>query len=163
MKGIWVAAMVAAAAGLAASYLAGGPKGLVIAATGLAVLALLVIRGALAPPAEPRPARRKGPLPGVRGDDFPAFRKIAADLAWAGSSRRHYDYVVSPLLRRLLASVLLERHRLDLARHPDQARRLIGEELWPLVDPSRPRSEDSDAAGVDLATLRLMVDRLEGL
>jgi hypothetical protein len=155
--------MAAAAAGLAASYLAGGPKGLVIAATGMTVLALLVIRAAISPAAGPGPAGRKGRPPGVREADFPAYRKIASDVAWAGSSGRHYDYVLRPLLRRLLGSVLAERHRLDLARHPDHARLLVGEDLWPLIDPSRPASEYSDAPGVDLATLSRIVDRLEGL
>jgi hypothetical protein len=163
MRGVWIAAMAGAAAGLAACYLTGGARGLVIAATGLAVLALLVMRAAIAPAAGPRPARRKGKPPSVREADFPAYRKIASDVAWAGSSRRHYDHALRPLLRRLLGSLLAERHRLDLARHPNQARLLVGEDLWPLVDPSRPPSEDGDAPGVDLATLSRMVDRLEGL
>ncbi|SRR6266567_8045616 len=163
MRGVWVAAMAGAAAGLAAAYLAEGFRGLVIAATGMAVLALVVTRAAIEPAAGPRPAGRKVRQPGVREADFPAYRKIASDVAWAGTSRRHYDHALRPLLRRLLGSLLAERHRLDLTWHSDQARLLVGEDLWPLVDPSRPPSEDGDAPGVDLATLSRMVDRLEGL
>lgn len=95
--------------------------------------------------------------------DYPAFRKIRSDLTWAGVSMRHYDHSVRPLLARLLAGALRERHRLDLARDAAAARELVGQDLWPLLDPSRPRSNDSRAPGVDLPTLSRIVDRLEGL
>ena len=95
--------------------------------------------------------------------DFPAYRKIAADVGWASFSRRHYDYVVRPLLIRVLAAVLAERHRIDLTTQPERARQLVGEDLWPLVDPGARRSEDSHAPGVSLAAITRVVDRLEEL
>ena len=59
--------------------------------------------------------------------------------------------------------MLEDRHRLDLDGAPGQARRLMGADLWPLVDPARPASDDSNAPGVDLPTLARIVTRLEEL
>jgi hypothetical protein len=50
-----------------------------------------------------------------RADTFRAYRKIAEDLRWGGTSRRHYDHSVRPLLARLLAAALADRHRIDMA------------------------------------------------
>ena len=99
----------------------------------------------------------------VRSGDFPAYAKISSDLGWAAVSRWHYYHGIRPLFGRLLESVLAERHRVDLARDPARARDLVGEDIWPLIDPSRPPSFDSKAPGADLRTLTRIVDRLEQL
>src|SRR5262252_1373516 len=44
-----------------------------------------------------------------------------------------------------------------------RARDLVGDDIWPLVDPSRPPSFDSKAPGADLRALTRIVDRLEQL
>jgi hypothetical protein len=161
---VTVAVAIAVAAGLAVSYPAGGPRGLVIAGTCLAVLALLIALAAIPRgSARPRARRGRGRAPGVRAADFPSCRKIAADLGWAAVSMRHYDHTTRPLLSRLLAAALEERYRLDPDRAPGQARRLVGDDLWPLVDPARRPSDDSNAPGVDLPTLARIVTRLEEL
>jgi len=98
---------------------------------------------------------------GVRA--FRTYRKIAGDLGWAGVSRRHYDHGVRPLLARLLAAALAERHGIDVTREPQSARRLVGADLWPLIDPAQPFSNDDRAPGVDRATLIRIVERLEEL
>jgi hypothetical protein len=159
-----VAVSLAAAGGLAASYPAGGSRGLVITAIALAVLALLITLAAVPRgPAHLPPRRSRRTAPDVRSDDFPSYRKIAADLGWAAVSMRHYDHVARPLLSRLLAAVLEDRRRLDLDRAPGAVRNLMGADLWPLVDPARPASDDSNAPGVDLPTLARIVTRLEEL
>jgi hypothetical protein len=50
-----------------------------------------------------------------------------------------------------------------MATSPARAASLIGEEIWPYIDPSRPASFDSKAPGADLRTLTRIVDRLEQL
>lgn len=162
---IGVAVAVAVAGGLAAAYVAGGPAGMVTAGTAVALLALLAARAAL-PTGEGahrfvrRHRRRR--MEGD-GENFPAYRKISADLGWATTSRRHYDHGVRPLLVRLLAARLAERYGVDARARPEQARALVGADLWPLVDPSAPPSFDSGAPGVSLATLARLVSRLEEL
>lgn len=154
---------VAAAGGLSAAYAVAGLQGVYVLGIAFAAITLLAWRGMLPPAGDSGGRRRRGAAPAVQAADFPAYRAIVSDLSWAESSRRHYDRVTRPMLSRLLGARLAQRHRLDLATRPDEARRLVGEELWPLVDPSLPASEDSNAPGTDLRTVARVVDRLEKL
>lgn len=173
-----VAAVTLAALGaLAAALAIGGPFTLVVTAECLAALALVVAlartpagvreRGAPRAAARARGAwawlRRRRPPAEVRSADFPAYAKISSDLGWAPVSQWHYDHGIRPLFGRLLESVLAERHRVDLARDPARARDLVGDDIWRLIDPSRPPSFNSKAPGADLPTLTRIVDRLEQL
>jgi hypothetical protein len=165
---------LAALAALPAALAIGGPFTLVVTAECLAALALVVVlartpagvreRGVPPAAAWARAAwarlRRRVPPAEVRSADFPAYAKISSDLGWAPVSRWHYDHGIRPLFGRLLESVLAERHRVDLARDPVRARDLVGEDIWPLIDPSRPPAFDSTAPGADLRTLTRIVDRL---
>jgi hypothetical protein len=171
------AVTLAAVGALAAALAIGGPFTLVVTAECLAVLALVVVlartpggvrergvpRAAAWAPAAWARLRRRRPPTEVRSADFPAYAKISSDLGWAPVSQWHYDHGIRPLFGRLLESVLAERHRVDLARDPARARDLVGEDIWPLVDPTRPPSFDSKAPGADLRTLTRIVDRLEQL
>jgi hypothetical protein len=164
MRAALIAAAIAAGFGLAAGFVVAGPAGLIVAGTGLAAVAMLAVRATLGPGETRRAAvRDQGAGSGGVADPFRAYRKIAADLGWAGVSRRHYDHAVRPLVARLAAAALADRHRIDMAREPGRARRLAGEDLWPLIDPARPASTDDRAPGVDRATLIRIVDRLEDL
>lgn len=173
-----VAVALAVAAALAAALAVAGPFALVVTAECLAVLGLVTalartpagVRERGAPRAAAwaramwaRFGRRRGGPTGVRSADFPAYAKISSDLGWAPVSQWHYDHGIRPLFGRLLESVLAERHRVDLAREPARARELVGDDIWPLVDPSRPPSFDSKVPGTDLRTLTRIVDRLEQL
>jgi hypothetical protein len=177
----WRVAMVAVAGLLilGGSLAVSGQLGLVIAADSLAAVALVVAlastpagvreHGVLRPVAAwARAARqriwpRRAAPAAVRPSDFPAYAKISSDLDWAPVSQWHYDHGLRPLLSRLFESVLAERHRVDLTADPERARSLVGDEVWPLIDPSRPPSFDSSAPGTDLRTLTRIVDRLEQL
>ena len=170
---------VAALAALAAALAVSGQLGLVITADGLAALALLVAlagtpggvaeRDVLRPVAAwaqgawrlIRPRRAAHAV--VRPSDLPAYAKISSDLGWAPVSQWHYDHGLRPLLSRLFESVLAERHRVDLTADPERARSVVGDDIWPLIDPSLPPSFDSRASGPDLRTLTRIVDRLERL
>ena len=181
MTRVWRVAVVAVAAfaALAAALMVSGQFGLVIAADCLAALALVFAlastpggvreRGVLRPVSDwARAARqriwpRRAAPPAVRPSDFPTYAKISSDLGWAPVSQWHYDHGIRPLLSRLFESVLAERHRVDLTADPARARTMVGDDVWPLIDPSRPPSFDSRAPGTDLRTLARIVDRLEQL
>lgn len=161
MKVSWAAAVIAAvglAAAGTAAYAVAGARGLALGGTVLVLAALLAARLAIVPAAPQPPGRRSGTAPGVSADDFPAFRQIVADLGWASASRRHYDHVTRPVFTRLIGAALADR---GLTRQTAEAR--AGADLWPLMDPSAPLSNDSEAPGVDAATLGRIVDRLERL
>jgi hypothetical protein len=170
---------VAGALTLGASLAVSGQSGLVVTADCLAALALVVAlastpggvreRDVLRPAVTwARAIRhriwpRHAAPPAVRPSDFPAYAKISSDLGWAPVSQWHYDHGIRPLLSRLFESALAERHRVDLTADPERARSVVGDDVWPLIDPSRPRSFDSRAPGTDLPTLTRIVDRLERL
>lgn len=164
MRAVLIAAAIAAGLGLAAGFAVAGQLGLVVTGTGLAALTMLAVRATLGP-GEPRRAavRDQRAGSGDGADAFRAYRKIAADLGWAGVSQRHYDHAVRPLFARLAAAALADRHRIDMAGEPGRARRLVGEDLWPLIDLAQPASDDDRAPGVNRAALTRIVDRLEEL
>lgn len=160
------AIIVGLAAVLTGGYGLAGPSGLAITATALTVLALLAARGVLAqdgppPPLRPDRLKQRGRRPtAVRAEDFTTYRRISSNVSWSEVSRRDYDHLVRPLLTRLLYALSADR---DIAGRltPEQAREIVGEELWPLIDISVPPADDSRAPGVDLTTVGRIVTRLE--
>ena len=173
-----VAVIIVALLTLGTSLEITGPFGLVVAADCLAGLGLIIAlvavpRGGDAPAWRPPSTRarlrwawlwrRLDPPAPVQAADFPTYAKISSDLGWAPVSQWHYDHGVRPLLVRLMTSALAEHHRIDAAKDPARARQLVGDEIWPLLDPLRPPSLDSKAPGADLRTLARIVDRLEDL
>ncbi|GAB3366161.1 MULTISPECIES: hypothetical protein [Amycolatopsis] len=136
---------VAAAVLLAVGYAIASVAGLFVTAVLITVLAIVNVRAALRPSqTAAAPARE------ARRPDFPGYAKLAAAVAWSGTSRHAWDCDLRPVLVRLLGP------------DPD-GRRLLGEDLWPLVDPSRARSGDRDAPGPSHQTLAAILDRLEAL
>lgn len=135
---------------------------MIILAAGLAVLGLLAARAGLPAALPSRPASR---LPDEPDElrEFPSYQRVRGAVSWSRVSARHFDSVTRPLLARLLTTALAERHGLDADRDPGRARELVGEDVWPLLDPARPGSADTFAPGPDLADLRAVVERLEEL
>lgn len=155
-------AVLTLAALAAAGYLLASSAGAVLgAAAGAALLVLTARAGTPHEPAPPRPPRSAMHRDEAAG--FPTYRRIREALPWASQSLRHYDAAVRPILQRSLAAVLDRRHSVDLWHEPERARALVGEDLWPLVDPNRPASFDSNARGVPTEALIRLVDRLETL
>ena len=145
---------------LAASYAAAGESGL-LAITGLAALAALLtarlkIPGASRPAPGSAPARFRNPA-------FPRYRQIHVALGEAQVSQRHFDMITRPLLQRLLAALVADRHGADMSSDVTAAREALGGDVWPLLDPARPASADSSAPGVSLDTLAAIVERLEDM
>ncbi|MFI0482878.1 hypothetical protein [Actinomadura sp. 9N215] len=158
------AALVAAAVcGLAAVHIVAGTPGVLALAAGLAVLGLLaaLARIPAAPPSRPAALRTRDEPDELR--EYPSYRRVREAVSWAPVSARHYDSVTRPLLVRLVAAALAERHGVDVHREPARARELVGEDVWPLVDPGRPGSGGPSAPGPGLADLRTVVNRLEEL
>ncbi len=145
---------------LAAGYAVGGPAGLFVIAGAAAVGTLLTAR--LRIPGQARPAARPGVTP-FRNAPFASYRHIDLALSEARVSPRHFDLVTRPLLQRLLAALVADRRGADLAEDATAPREAMGADLWPLLDPARPASDDSKGAGVSPDTLAAMVDRLEDL
>jgi hypothetical protein len=71
-------------------------------------------------------------------------------------------YRLRPLLRQLAGDRLYGRHGVELDRHPERARQLLGDELWELVRPEREVGRRT-GPGLPPAELAGYVDRLERL
>lgn len=143
------------------SYGSAGFAGLVVSLSVITVGGLVAL--ALGVPAGPaRRRRRRRALPSF-DEPYPTFKQISEQLSWAQVSPRHYDLVSRPLLVRLLASRLDNHHGVDLHGAPEQARALVGPDLWWWLDPQRPAEGSSQPPGVDVRTLTRLVDRLEQL
>lgn len=92
-----------------------------------------------------------------------SFAQVRDELAWSGHSMREFDRTLRPRLSRILGTRLVENRGVRPDQHPGRAEQLVGAGCWQLLDPARPRVLDWDAPGVDLPTIRHVVDRLEAL
>jgi len=77
----------------------------------------------------------------------------------AMQSRHHFDSGLRPRLQRVAVNVARGRRGMGW----DGGRGLIGEELWPLLDPDRPASRDDRPGGMRIASLECLLDRIERL
>jgi hypothetical protein len=153
--------VIASAFGVIAASALAGRSGLLISLSMVAAVPLLVVFAELFPaPVPATPAKRQ-----PADDGWQTFHDIAAELGWAKVSRRHFDRTPRHMLQRVAAAALDDRAGLDFysARDREQAIALIGPELWPLLDPERPPSTDSEAPGVDPRTIDRLLTRLESL
>jgi hypothetical protein len=89
--------------------------------------------------------------------------RVSRDLTLGAQSAGHYHSRLLPLLREAAAARLESRHRIDLVRQPDAARRLLGDDAWQLIRPDRPEPDDLYAAGPPLRAIRRLVDGVERL
>jgi hypothetical protein len=78
----------------------------------------------------------------------PTLRYWDAAIEDSRESLAGYELHLRPLLQRLYAVRLAERHGVSLQAEPRKAAAIIGAELWPWIDPARPRlSRDPLDAG----------------
>jgi hypothetical protein len=156
-RGIWIAAALAAIA-VASGFLAGYPAEVGAATTiVLAAFVSLITTRELAARAELRgsPARR---VAGVR--PLEQLRQVDKTLTAARASEFGVDRDFGPLFRAI-AATRLARRGVDVDRHPEEARRILGDELWELVRAERPRGSNLVAGGVSRAGLQSLIERLE--
>ena len=103
--------------------------------------------------------RRRDDRPGRPPELVRTERELTLGAASAGQLQTR----LLPLLRDAASARLLARHNVDLARRPDAARGLLGDEAWELLRPDRPASEDRHAPGLSLARIDRIVERIEAL
>jgi hypothetical protein len=93
---------------------------------------------------------------------------VILDAEWSLSGA---EFRLRPLLRRIAASRLIERHQVDIETDPVAAHLLLGDELWALVEPEALSTEartarirhDRGRRGIPRATIRRAIDLLEAL
>ena len=140
-------------------FLTGYPEVGAASAIALAAVAAVVTISDLARRARPgvRLSRRAA---GSRPLD--QLRRVDAALAAAQASAFGVDRELRPLLRPI-AAVRLARRGVDLDRHVEKARALLGEPLWEIVRADRPRASNLVAGGISAVELEDAIERLEQL
>jgi hypothetical protein len=86
-------------------------------------------------------------------------RELELGIAGAGNAYHR----LLPLLRSAAAARLATRHGIELDRHPDAARAVLGEDAWELLRPDRPEPADRFAPGVARARVTTLIERVESL
>ena len=134
---------------------------LVLAAVALAALTRIARSASDIPPRSdfdtalrPRVAGPERPMELVRTE-----REIMLGTSNAGNLHKR----LLPMLREAAAARLAAGYNVDLARRPDAARQLLGDETWQLLRPDRAAPADHDGPGLPLRQLRAVVDKLETL
>ena len=116
--------------------LVGGLSAAAVGAVVLVVLALLAARYISGAEAVDSDYRRKVRLVGSRE---PTLRYWDAAIEDARDSMVGYELHLCPLLQRLYAVRLAERHGVSMQTQPARAAALVGPELWPWIDPAGSR------------------------
>jgi hypothetical protein len=151
-----VAALTAVAVG--SGFLIGYPAEVAAASTiaFAAVVALITTRDLAARARlRTRPVRRVAePAP------LEQLRQVGEALAAAQVSEFRVDRDLRPLLRPI-AAMRLARRGVDLDRHREEARAVLGEPLWELVRADRARGSNLVAGGISAAGLQSLIERLE--
>ena len=148
--------------------LVGGVAAVATGAAVLAVAALLAARYVDGADAVDGDYRRRVRLVGIRE---PTLRYWDAAIEDAHESLSGYELHLRPLLQRLYSVRLAERHGVSMQADPARAAAIVGPELWPWIDPARPRltpgySLEPDPAlrqPVPRRVITALVDRLEQL
>ncbi len=145
---------------LGAGFLIGYPAQ-VAAATTIAFAAVVSVISTrdLAARAElrRRPVRRVADSPPLE-----QLRQVDRALTAAQASEVGVDRDLRPLFRPI-AAMRLARRGVDLDRHPDEARAILGEQLWELVRADRVRGSNLVAGGISSVALQSLIERLEGI
>jgi hypothetical protein len=89
--------------------------------------------------------------------------RMERELELGIASAAHADRRLLPLLGAAAAARLGSRHGIELERQPAAARSLLGEDIWELLRPDRPASDDKRAPGVPRERVAAAIERLESL
>jgi hypothetical protein len=88
---------------------------------------------------------------------------LTNDLYLSMASEFHLHVRLCPVLREIASYRLRAHYGVDLTAEPLRARNLVGEPVWELIDPRRPKPEDRLARGPSLVYLREVIAALESL
>jgi len=89
--------------------------------------------------------------------------EIEARVSLARVSAFDHQSRLRPLLRELALDRLAASRHLDITRQPDEARSVLGAELWDEVVPGPAFGDLRDAPGPTKAAIRRMVEKIESI
>jgi len=162
-----ISAVVVLTAALASAAVAGWP-GVVAVAAGVAVIALLLLRGIIPRSAAQALRLRKDQQ---RARTISGYAQRRFVVATSLASRPMYESDLRPVLEHILAARLAEHHSVNLYTDPDAARKAFcrtrgDERLWRWIDPKQALDADeraSQSRGIPGRILSRLITRLEQL
>jgi hypothetical protein len=92
---------------------------------------------------------------------LPELVRIEREVVLATGSGFDRQMRVGPLMRDIARHRLWTRRGVDLDEQPEQARALLGEEVWTTLRAGRPEPNARYAPGADVAELRQILERIE--
>ncbi len=92
---------------------------------------------------------------------FASLEKLERAVSMASTSGYDVHHRLRPVVREIAAGQLLVRRGIDLDRHPEAAHAVLGDDVWELVRPERPRPQARAAPGLGLEELEQVVAGLE--
>lgn len=93
-----------------------------------------------------------------RAEEFPGLQR-----EYDFGSLRGFDVVLRPRLIDAAEVRLSDRHGVDIYAEPERARPLLGGQVWPLLDPSRPAASHADGGRVSRRRVANIVRAIEEL
>ena len=111
------------------------------------------------------PPRFEQALRGRKPEPSPPEELLRMDrqLVLGSADADHAHRRLLPLLRSVAAARIAARHGFELERRPEQARALLGEDVWELLRPDRPEPPDRHADGVPHKSIVAVIERVEAL
>ena len=85
------------------------------------------------------------------------------EIVLGSADADHAHRRLKPLLRGIASARIAARHGFELERRPEEARALLGEDVWELLRPDRPAPADRDAPGVPRKAIVAAIERIEAL
>ena len=89
--------------------------------------------------------------------------RMERELELGIANAEHAQRRLLPLLRAAAAARLSVRHGFELERRPEAARALLGDDIWELLRPDRPKPEDRHGPGVPRERIAAVIERVESL
>lgn len=89
--------------------------------------------------------------------------RMDREIVLGSADADHAHRRLLPLLRSVAAARIAGRYGFELERRPDEARALLGEDVWELLRPDRPEPPDRHAAGVPHKSIVAAIEKVEAL
>ena len=101
--------------------------------------------------------------PKVKAAQPEEFLRMDREILLGTADADHAHRRLLPLLRTAAAARLAARHGVELARRPETARTLLGDDVWELLRPDRPAPADRHGPGLRREQIAAVIERVESL
>jgi hypothetical protein len=134
-----------------------------LAGGGVALLAAVAATRTALPAPGASPFERRRRRTGETPEPLQQLARVEREVVMGTGTAFDAHYRLRPLLRDIAEHRLATRRGLELDSGSETVRALVGDELWELLEPVRPRPRRHHDPGVPLRAVAEAVDRLEAI